>query len=77
MEFGDPLTQGRLLESEVEAAARGARSLIPQLRIQGLTHEEVDELRRLTAQLELARFTGNPELLEREYLSALRRLEQL
>ena len=51
--------------------------MIPALRIAGVTHEEVDEIRRLTAQLELAQFQGNPELLEREYLKALRLLEQL
>jgi hypothetical protein len=65
------------VESELDATAQAARGLIPSLRIAGVTYEEVDEIRRLTAQLEMARFQGNPELVEREYLKALQLLEQL
>ena len=75
---GDPQApSGRQLAAELDSTARTVRSLIPRLRIAGVTHEEVDEIRRLTAQLELAQFQGNPALLEREYLKALQLLEQL
>jgi hypothetical protein len=77
-EAGDPQApSGRRLAAELDATARTVRSLIPRLRIAGVTHEEVDEIRRLTSQLELAQFQGNPALLEREYLKALQLLEQL
>ncbi len=65
------------IELRVDDTARAIRRLIPQLRARNLNPAEIDEVRELTRQLELARFDGNANLLAREFNTALALLEQL
>jgi len=48
-----------------------------ELRGQGVPVEDIDELRRLAAQIRASGWSGNPELLEEEARLALSRVEQL
>jgi hypothetical protein len=68
---------GPRIELRAEDTARAIRSLIPELRARNLNPAEIDEVRELTRQLELARFDGNADLLARELNAALALLEQL
>ena len=65
------------IELRADDTARAIRRLIPQLRARNLNPAEIDEVRELTRQLELARFDGNANLLARELNAALALLEQL
>ena len=68
---------GPRIELRAEDTARAIRRLIPDLRARNLNPAEIDEVRELTRQLELARFDGNADLLAREFNAALALLEQL
>ena len=68
---------GPTIELRADDTARAIRRLIPQLRARNLNPAEIDEVRELTRQLELARFDGNANLLAREFNTALALLEQL
>ncbi|MGI9260590.1 MAG: hypothetical protein ACR2QR_01070 [Woeseiaceae bacterium] len=48
-----------------------------ELRGRGVPIEDIDELRRLAAEIRASEWTGNPELLEEEARLALSRVEQL
>ena len=65
------------IELRAADTARAVRRLIPELRARNLNPAEIDEIRELTRQLELARFDGNADLLAREFNAALALLEQL
>ena len=72
----NPETQYRI-GRDIEETAGAVRRLIPELRNLGFDPREIDAVRELTRQLDLARFTGNTDLLKREADSALHLLEQL
>ncbi len=66
---------------DIYDTARAIRDVIPELREQDLSLEEINEIRQLTQQLQQAiafSDTGkNESIIEQEYLSALSLLEQL
>ncbi len=66
---------------ELNEAARAIRDVIPELRDQDLSLEEINEIRDLTQQLQQQiAFSGNgknDEIIEQEYLAALNLIEQL
>lgn len=65
------------VESQADATVRRIRAAIPTLRRRGSPSAEVEEIRRLARELQLAQFDGNAALLEEEYAAALALVEQL
>ena len=69
------------ISREVEGQADSLSQVIPDLfyglRAAGTSAEDIDELRRLAADIRATEFSGNPELLEREARLALSLVEQL
>ena len=69
------------ISREVEGQADDLSQVIPDLfyglRAAGTSARDIDELRRLSADIRATEFSGNPELLEREARLALSLVEQL
>jgi hypothetical protein len=57
--------------------SQGVLDMFRELRDAGVSVQEIDNLRRLAADIRAADFSGNPELLERESRHALSLVEQL
>jgi hypothetical protein len=64
------------LESELQNAGSEVIALSTRLRNDGLAAEDIEALRRLGAELRSG-LTGNPELIEQEYLAMLTLIEKL
>ncbi len=64
------------LEDRLEEAGRDLLALGSRLRTEGLTAEELEAVRRLGDSLRSG-LTGNPELIEQEFLAMLSLVEQL
>ena len=64
------------LEDRLEEAGRDLLALGSRLRTEGLTAEELEAVRRLGDSLR-GGLTGNPELIEQEFLAMLSLVEQL
>jgi len=67
----------RKIEGQADSLAQIIPDLFYGLRATGVSAEDIDELRRLSADIRATEFSGNPELLEREARLALSLVEQL
>jgi len=67
----------RAVEQQAAAVARDVSELLRGLASAGAEARDIDELRRLAADVRAAEFSGNPELLARESRLALTLVEQL
>lgn len=67
----------RRIEGQAESLSQIIPDLFYGLRAAGTSAEDIDELRRLSADIRATEFSGNPELLEREARLALSLVEQL
>lgn len=76
VEYGD-LDIGRELDRRADTLSTGVLDLFRDLRADGATVQDIDELRRLAADIRASDFSGNPELLDAESRYALTLVEQL
>jgi len=76
VDYGD-LEFGREFNRQSDDLTRGVIGLFRELRAAGATVQEIDELRRISAEIRAADFSGNPELLDAESRYALSLVEQL
>jgi hypothetical protein len=67
----------RELDRQADAISRDVIGLFRELRAAGATVRDIDELRRLAANIRAAEFSGNPQLLDAESRHALSLVEQL
>ena len=74
--FGE-LEFTREFELQADVISRDVIGLFRELRASGATIQEIDELRRLAADIRAAAFSGNPDLLDAEARHALSLVEQL
>jgi len=74
--FGD-LEFTRELERRADDISLDVVSLFREFRAAGATVQDIDELRRLAADIRASDFSGNPELLDAESRHALTLVEQL
>ena len=74
--FGD-LEFTRELDRQADVISRDVIGLFRELRAAGATARDIDELRRLAADIRASEFSGNPELLDAESRHALSLVEQL
>ena len=65
------------MEGQADNLSQVIPDLFYGLRAAGTSAEDIDELRRLAADIRATEFSGNPELLEREARLALSLVEQL
>lgn len=73
----DDLEVGRDFDLQADQVSDDVLNLFRELRRQDIPMQELDDLRRLAAEVRAADFSGNPELLERESRHALGLVEQL
>jgi len=76
VEFGD-LEFTRDLARQANTISREVIGLFRELRAAGATAQDIDELRRLAADIRASDFSGNPDLLDAESRLALSLVEQL
>ncbi len=76
IEIGD-LDGGRDFDNQAENISQDVIALFRELRAKGVSVQDIDELRRLAADIRASDFTGNPALLEEEARRALAAVEQL
>ncbi len=76
VEFGD-LEFTRDLARQANTISREVIGLFRELRAAGATAQDIDELRRLAADIRASDFSGNPDLLDAESRLALTLVEQL
>ncbi len=74
--FGE-LEFAREFELQADIISRDVIGLFRELRAAGATVQDIDELRRLTADIRASNFSGNPDLLDAESRHALSLVEQL
>jgi len=67
----------RELDRQADNISRGVINLFRELRAAGATVQDIDELRRLAADIRASDFSGNPEVLDAESRHALSLVEQL
>ena len=63
--------------SDIDETTRDVRGLIPELDQRGVSQADLEAIRKLTQQLDQARFNGGSQLLDRELKANLALLEQL
>jgi hypothetical protein len=76
IEYGD-LEFTRDLDIRADYLSQEVFNLFRELRAAGATVQEIDELRRLAADIRASDFSGNPALLEEESRRALSLVEQM
>ena len=76
VEVGD-IEYTREFDRQADSIYQDVVGLFVELRGSGVPVQDLDELRRLAADIRASRFTGNEELLEEEYRHALSLVEQL
>ncbi len=76
-EFVDDLYFSREFDLQADTISQDILNMFRELRDAGVSVQDIDELRRLAAEVRAADFSGNPELLERESRYALSLVEQL
>lgn len=76
IEIGD-LDAGRDFDRQADNISQDVIALFRELRAEGVSVQDIDELRRLAADIRASDFTGNPALLEEEARRALASVEQL
>ncbi|MGI9202911.1 MAG: hypothetical protein ACR2Q3_02805 [Woeseiaceae bacterium] len=76
IEVGD-LEIRREFDLQADNISQDVIALFRELRSQGVSVQDIDELRRLAADIRAADFSGNPALLEEEARRALAAVEQL
>ncbi len=76
IEVGD-LDIRREFDLQADNISQDVIALFRELRSQGASVQDIDELRRLAADIRAADFSGNPALLEEEARRALAAVEQL
>ena len=67
----------RELDRQADSISQGVINLFRELRAAGATVRDIDELRRLAADIRASNFSGNPDLLDAESRHALSLVEQL
>ena len=67
----------RELDRQADNISQGVINLFRELRAAGATVQDIDELRRLAADIRASDFSGNPEVLDAESRHALSLVEQL
>ncbi len=67
----------RELDRQADNISQGVINLFRELRAAGATVQDIDELRRLAADIRASEFSGNPEVLDAESRHALSLVEQL
>jgi hypothetical protein len=67
----------RELDRQADSISQGVINLFRELRAAGATVRDIDELRRLAADIRASDFSGNPDLLDAESRHALSLVEQL
>jgi len=73
----DDLTVTREYDDQADNISQEVLGLFRTLRSRGIAVQDIDELRRLAADIRASDFSGNPELLEAEARRALAAVEQL
>jgi hypothetical protein len=73
----DDIDVTREFDRQADDISRDVLALFRELRGQGVAIQDIDELRRLVADIKASEFTGNPALLEEEARRALSSVEQL
>ena len=76
IEIGD-IDGGRDFDEQADNISQDVIALFRELRARGVSVQDIDELRRLAADIRASDFTGNPALLEEEARRALAAVEQL
>ena len=76
IEVGD-LNVRQEFDLQADNISQDVIALFRELRSQGVSVQDIDELRRLAADIRAADFSGNPALLEEEARRALAAVEQL
>jgi len=76
IEIGD-LDASRDFDRQADNISQDVIALFRELRAEGVSVQDIDELRRLAASIRASDFTGNPALLEEEARRALAAVEQL
>lgn len=71
------LDGSRDFDERADNISQDVIALFRELRARGVSVQEIDELRRLAADIRASDFTGNPALLEEEARRALSAVEQL
>jgi hypothetical protein len=67
----------RELDRQADNISQGVINLFRELRAAGATVQDIDELRRLAADIRASDFSGNPDVLDAESRHALSLVEQL
>ena len=67
----------RELDRQADSISQGVFNLFRELRAAGASVRDIDELRRLAADIRASDFSGNPDLLDAESRHALSLVEQL
>ena len=76
IEIGD-IDGGRDFDEQADNISQDVIALFRELRSRGVSVQDIDELRRLAADIRASDFTGNPALLAEEARRALAAVEQL
>jgi hypothetical protein len=76
IEVGD-LDGSRDFDEQADNIAQDVIAMFRELRAEGISVQDIDELRRLAAEVRASDFSGNPALLEEEARRALATVEQL
>lgn len=76
IEIGD-LDGSRDFDEQADNIAQDVIAMFRELRAEGISVQDIDELRRLAAEVRASDFSGNPALLEEEARRALATVEQL
>jgi hypothetical protein len=76
VQIGD-LDASRDFDEQADNISQDVIALFRELRAKGVSVQDIDELRRLAADIRASEFTGNPALLEEEARRALAAAEQL
>jgi hypothetical protein len=73
----EDLDIGREIERQADTVSQDVLGLFRELSAAGVSVQDIDELRRLAADIRASDFSGNPGLLEQESRHALSLVEQL
>ncbi len=73
----DDLDVGQALEQQTQDVTQDISALLRDLSNSGVEPRDIDELRRLAADIRESEFSGNPDILAREARAALSLVEQL
>jgi len=76
-QYVEDLQVGGEFDRQANNISQGVLDMFRELRDAGVSVREIDDLRRLAADIRAADFSGNPALLERESRHALSLVEQL